>query len=641
MFAALSAAAEEPTVVIVFDGSASMWGKPDGESKHKMQLARDALKIGLAKASPELRLGLVSYGHRKGGDCSDVETIVKPAPGTVARITGILEKHNPRGRGPITAALKEAAKDLGPQSAPSSLILIHDDPDNCQADPCSALSELRAAHPKVVVHVVSLAMKREEAQRMQCLTRPTGGTQTEAANTQQVNAAVEGILNLALAGSSASTGQSASAGSGGKDATAATAAPSVPPTPVKPGLQLVASLGPGSAPLVTPLRWRVRPAGKADAVPVYENDAVAPFLELPPGSYEVEAQSGFVLARTSVQMAAGEAKTLNVALGAGVVRLTEDGPVAPSLGDAVVTFVRTEPAPETVSILRGLVPEIALAPGSYQIVVAAGPLRFERALAVKAGERVGIEPMLQLGELELVVAGTAGGPPLDGVLTTIFEDDPDSLQGRREVTRSAAMRPMLTLPAGTYYAVARLGATEVRERFAVRAGERVQRTMSMEIARVGVTARVPGRLDNAGPIVIRLERLDDTKEVAQSSRAAAQFDVPAGRYKLEARIGTGNARIERELELKAGAREQVTLEPQAGQIRLRLMDAVGGAPMQDVAWEIKDRTGRVVFVATESEPRPILLQGRYSVRAEARNRRLSRDLEIRAGEARSVDLTGQ
>ena len=165
--------------------------------------------------------------------------------------------------------------------------------------------------------------------------------------------------------------------------------------------------------------------------------------------------------------------------------------------------------------------------------------------------------------------------------------------------------------------------------------------MSLELARVGVTARVPGRLEAAGPVAIRLERLDETKEVSQSSRATTQFEVPAGRYKLEARIGTGNARIERELDLKPGAREQVTLEPAAGVIRLRLMDAGGGAPLPDVAWEIKDRNGRVVYLATESEARPVLLAGRYTVRAEARNRRLTRDVEVRAGEARSQDLTGQ
>jgi hypothetical protein len=159
-----------------------------------------------------------------------------------------------------------------------------------------------------------------------------------------------------------------------------------------------------------------------------------------------------------------------------------------------VTFVRTEPAPETVSLLRGLVSEITLAPGSYQVAVAVGPLRFERALQVKAGERVGIDPMLQLGELDLQVVGVAGGPPLDGAVTTIYEDDPDSPQGLREVTRTAgAVRPLLTLPAGSYVAVARLGAAEVRERFSLRSGERVQLTMALEIAQVGVTARVPGR----------------------------------------------------------------------------------------------------------------------------------------------------
>ena len=82
-------------------------------------------------------------------------------------------------------------------------------------------------------------------------------------------------------------------------------------------------------------------------------------------------------------------------------------------------------------------------------------------------------------------------------------------------------------------------------------------------------------------------------------------------------------------------------EPAAGTLKLRLLELNGGAALPDVAWEIRDRAGRVVWSGTETEARPLLLQGRYTIKAEARNRRVTRDVEVRAGEARPVDLTGQ
>ena len=201
---------------------------------------------------------------------------------------------------------------------------------------------------------------------------------------------------------------------------------------------------------------------------------------------------------------------------------------------------------------------------------------------------------------------------------------------------------MLSLPSGTYYAVARYGSAEARERVTVRPGEIERRTLTLDAARVTVTARLQGaRMDTAESVSLRLERLDDPKEVATASRPSTVFNVPAGRYRLEGRIGHANARTERTLELKPGAREQVVLELPGGHIQLRLLDVAGGPPLPDVAWEIRDSAGRVVWIGNETEPRPLLLQGRYSVRAETRDRRINRDVEIRAGELRSVEMIGR
>ena len=131
---AVNAADEPPSVIVVFDGSGSMWGKIEGTRQNKLTVAREACGAGWPRVGPQTRVGLASFGHRRG-DCSDVEVMLPPEPLDVERIIAPLEKLNPRGRGPLTLALREAAKSLASAPGKSSLLLIHDDADNCQPEP--------------------------------------------------------------------------------------------------------------------------------------------------------------------------------------------------------------------------------------------------------------------------------------------------------------------------------------------------------------------------------------------------------------------------------------------------------------------------------------------------------------------------
>ena len=123
------------SLIVVFDGSGSMWGSIEGAKTSKLVLAREAVRRGLGKINAQTRVGVASFGHRRG-DCGDVEVLRAPEPLDVQRILEPLERLNPRGRGPLTLALREAAKSL-PASAKKSLVLIHDDADNCQQDLCT------------------------------------------------------------------------------------------------------------------------------------------------------------------------------------------------------------------------------------------------------------------------------------------------------------------------------------------------------------------------------------------------------------------------------------------------------------------------------------------------------------------------
>ncbi len=635
-------AADPHTVVFVLDGSGSMWANLEGERRNKLAQSRDAILTSLASTTRDARIGLVSFGHRRG-DCNDVEVMVRPESGSGVRIAGALEKHKPSGRGPITLALREAARQLPPAPADATVVLIHDDGDNCQLDPCSAVADLREQNPGTVVHVVSLGARREENLRLSCLPNATGGKHYETVTGVQLIAAVEDAMRTTHGRVAAPFVALAEPAPPKREA-----APAPATEAAKPGLQLTALLTDGGAPVASPVRWRVvrRTGTGTTTTAVWEGDAVAPLLELPTGAYQIEAWLGFVKTSSAIDVVHGRPQVLAVVLRAGVLRLPAPARDAPpellaALADVVVSVKRIDAEAETMAFQRGLVPEITLAPGTYVVALTSGSGRHERTLSIRAGQLWAFDQGLTFGAIELSAVVATGGQKVDRALLSVFQDDPDAPQGRREIWRSAASPATVALPAGSYHAVARRGGAEKRERFTIKSGLVEKRTLALDTGRIEVATKVVGSgMDSPDPVSTRLERLDGDKAVAVSSEQPAVFELPAGRYRVDSRIGSGNAAASREIELKAGGREPVTLELTAGHLRLRLLDG-SGQPLTDVAWDIRDGTGRAVWSASQTEARPLLLAGRYTVRAEARDRRAEEPVEVRPGETRSVDLTAR
>jgi hypothetical protein len=58
-----------------------------------------------------------------------------------------------------------------------------------------------------------------------------------------------------------------------------------------------------------------------------------------------------------------------------------------------------------------------------------------------------------------------------------------------------------------------------------------------------------------------------------------------------------------------------------------------------VFWDIRDEVGRNVWTTGQSEPSVILQAGRYVVRAETRDKRYDRQVDLRGGETRLLELT--
>ena len=172
MLTSLSVPAGADTV-IVYDASNSMWGQIEGEAK--VTIARRVLSDLVRDWDASEPLGLVAYGHRREGDCSDIETVVAPGPIDrdllLARIEGI----SPTGKTPLTAAVRHAAEELRYRDAPANVILISDGLETCDADPCAAASELNETGINFTAHVIGFDVGDADQAQLACIAENTGG----------------------------------------------------------------------------------------------------------------------------------------------------------------------------------------------------------------------------------------------------------------------------------------------------------------------------------------------------------------------------------------------------------------------------------------------------------------------------------
>lgn len=640
LFSAPVRAESQPTAMIVFDGSGSIWGAIGTEKLAKFDVARSSLRTAVIAAAAKGRLGLTAFGHRRRGDCRDVEVMLAADAGPPERITEALDKLNPKGKGPISLALREAHKSLAADpanSAQASIIVIHDGADNCGADPCAIAAEIAKSPRRVPVHLVSLALERADAQKMSCVAKLTGGRMIEANDVASVDAAIAEAFTLAnLAGPPAPAAQA--------EEPAKPAAPAEKEGP--PRLRLFASLASEGPALTTPLRWRLFKAGSKDAI---LDKAAAEIMEpIEAGDYEIEAHKGLVLTRGPITVADAGVTEVRVPLNAGWIQVSARAArTGETLPDALVTVSRMDDSGEPDAQSREPVwigrseSEILLPAGGYHVRLGDGLVSSEQTVTLSPGGRAVAEFMSSVGLLELSTQLSETGPPVDGVSYVIAEDDPDSPQGRREVARSAHPQPTFTLPAGTYYITASAGDTEARERIAIGPGETIKKSLVLGVSNVTLATSIePASLGAGATIVSRVLSLDgEPREVARSTTASATFALPPGRYRIETRAGAENVRNSTEIEVGPGKDLAVTQRIPAGRITVK--PAAPSAPGTSAfgAWEVRDKDGAMVVRAPRPEMRTALLApGRYTVRSEGADRLTETPFEVRPGEDRVIEL---
>ncbi len=185
-------AEDNPRAVIIFDASGSMWGQING--KAKIEIARDALQNVVKEWNPNVELGLTVYGHRKKGDCNDIESVIPVGKIDKNRVIHTVMAIKPKGKTPISRSLRKAADDLRYTEEKATIILISDGKETCDPDPCGTARELEKEGIDFVTHVIGFNVDKKTDKQLECIAHATGGEYFSAKNSAALNEAMKVIV---------------------------------------------------------------------------------------------------------------------------------------------------------------------------------------------------------------------------------------------------------------------------------------------------------------------------------------------------------------------------------------------------------------------------------------------------------------
>ena len=187
IFVPARAETANPGILLILDCSGSMWGRVEG--KAKISLAKDVTRELIKDIPAKVELGLMAYGHRKKGDCKDIETIGKLGADRKVLEAAVL-KLSARGKTPIADSLLKAGATLSSREGETTLVLVSDGLETCGGDPCKVAGELRGKGLKLVIHVVGFDVDSKAAAQLKCIANAGGGQYFQADNLAQLKAAL-------------------------------------------------------------------------------------------------------------------------------------------------------------------------------------------------------------------------------------------------------------------------------------------------------------------------------------------------------------------------------------------------------------------------------------------------------------------
>jgi Ca-activated chloride channel homolog len=520
--------------IIVLDASGSMWGQIDGRAK--LEIAREALGTVLAGIPAETEIGLMAYGHREKGSCTDIELVVPPGPGTGPAITDAANAMKFLGKTPLTEAVRRAAGELKSTEEKATVILITDGIETCDADPCALGAELEASGVDFTAHVVGFGLTAEEGATVACLAESTGGKYIEA---KDAGALVEALKT-----------------------TVVVAEPGPKPVPVpepEPVAALEFNLAPqlylaeGSEEIVNGNAWEIFEVTANGEVGKSISTEYNKYRGLmPAGTYRLTARIGEARAELDITLTDEALLEPQVILNAGTLilhpRVSEGGPIDTGAG---LNLTNASGMDGTYY-------------GDTTIIVPAGEITVNLRIGeARATETVTIAPGETLEKDIIAGAGVAAVDAyyVDGVIMDSTQHGVEILSAKKaldgsqdSITTSYGPGQVFTLPPGDYVARIRQDAAEVETPFTVKSGERVDVKVVLNAGVLAITAAGANSIE-----------VFDAKADLSGNRTSRSFDyntektlvAPGGDYLIV--VMRGETKAEATATVKPGERTEITV----------------------------------------------------------------------------------
>ncbi|MCA0278591.1 MAG: VWA domain-containing protein [Proteobacteria bacterium] len=535
---ALSAATAQAAdrAIIVLDASGSMWGQIDG--KPKLEIAREALRSVLKTVPADTELGLMAYGHREKGSCSDIELVVPPTAGSASAITAAADSMKFLGKTPLTAAVKQAAEDLKYTEEKATVILITDGLETCNADPCALGKELKQSGVDFTAHVVGFGLTADEGKQVACLAENTGGKYIQASDAKG--------LEEALA------------------QTVAAPAPAPAPAPVaepaKPEFNFVPELvmAQGGDPLKDAGNaWEIYKAAadgsKGERLTTEYNNYKG---SLEAGVYVIRATLGEAGVEQPLKVEAGQVYKPTFVLNAGTLvirpRPSEGGDI-----DTGATVVFDFPGADHPATYYGQT-KVVLPAGEQKVKVTIGQGEASETIQLAAGQIVEKDVVAGVGRVVVNALYAQGGEKVDasGLDVKIFKARKKIDGTREQVTFGFGPDGKFDLPAGDYVAVVRMDQAEVEQPFNIRVGEAGDVTAVLDAGVLAIDA--PG----AKEIRVYSAKKDiqgNRKEFGYAYDQKHQTTLPTGEYAVEVDRGDAGKK-EGTARVNAGERTELKID---------------------------------------------------------------------------------
>ncbi|WP_224702837.1 vWA domain-containing protein [Devosia aquimaris] len=531
--------------IIVLDGSGSMWAQIEG--KARITIARETLASVLKDLPDDLELGLMSYGHREKGNCDDIEMLVEPGPGAGPAIVAAADEINPKGKTPISEAVRRAAEALQFTEDKATVILITDGLETCEVDPCQLASELESQGVDFTTHVLGFGLSDEEGQQVACLAENTGGRYLSA---QDGDALVDAL--------SATVAEVAEA------EPAPEPEPKQEPAAVNYTVAPSASLTEGGPDLVddnADISWNfhsVLEDGSAGEWLRTEYHSGAK-IDMEPGNYILRAKWGEVEQDQPVTVTADEVIEPHFVLNAGLVKVRAFAAEGEPVADGAPLSL-TYPGGEAYGYGEE---NFRVPAGDLTLTVKVGAGEVTESFTLAAGETIEKNVVVGVG-VAAVKAEYVPGMAVDAGIWVDIQKAKKALDGSREsVANGYGGEQQFELTPGDYVAVYQLDGAKGELPFTVEGGQQTDVALTLNAGVLAATIPSNGYVEAQSA----KKNLEGNRESFGGGYGPEfSLTLPAGDYVLALEVE--GAKSESPVTVSAGERTEVTLEaPKAGKTK--------------------------------------------------------------------------